>query len=61
MKELVSYLCDHHKADEEASNTDRKQKEFTSVSDLEEGGIQVWNRCHESLQTYKLEHTHTHM
>lgn len=49
-----SYFCNHHKANEEATNTDGKKKKFTSMAHIEEGGVKVRNCSCESFQTYKL-------
>lgn len=52
-----SYFCNHHKANEEATNTDGKEKKFTSMGHVEEGRVNVGNCSCESFQTYKLKQT----
>lgn len=38
---MDSHLCDHREAHQEGKDADRQQQQFTSVTGVEEGGIQV--------------------
>lgn len=53
---IWSYFRNHWKTNEETNNADGKKKKFTSMANVEEGRIRVWNCSCESFQTYKLEH-----
>lgn len=52
---LVSYLCDQGKPKYEAYCADSQQQQLSPELTAQIGREQIHNRCHQTLQTNKLE------